>query len=510
MANEIKYKITADNSQFKNAMRDAGSSVSSLGSQLTSLAAAFGVSFGVSKILEAGMAYEKAGIQLKTLTGSATEAKRIMEGLQSDALKSPFNLDAIVKVNNSLMSAGVSADRSREDVKNLSNAIAATGGGNDELMRMAVNLQQIKNVGKATAVDIKQFAYAGINVYSVLNDYADKHKIKIDKNNISYELLTDALKQAADKGGIYFGALDAYADSTTGKISNLEDQFFKTANTLFIKLQPEINSLITSLSSLLTWIGNNVELLKGIGKAVLILTGLWAAYNTSIAATTTAQAALNFVMSANPIGQVVIALGLLAGALEIVLGYYDQLKKSYEDTLKGSNKQGESKALRELKAETAEMMKQKGMKSELADQLSRNKLEKKYAEDYKLELREISKLENEIKDLPFFTSIDTKNELGAQLGKHKAQLSFISGARNALTGNLSGLDSGKKSPNASSTPSAPSKKEAVRENITIKIDSLVKHLELHALTLKEGTDDIKKIVGQALQEAVYGVKYAGR
>lgn len=37
----------------------------------------------------------------------------------------------------------------REDAMNLANAIAATGGGNDELARMATNMQQIKTVGKS-------------------------------------------------------------------------------------------------------------------------------------------------------------------------------------------------------------------------------------------------------------------------------------------------------------------------------------------------------------------------
>ena len=50
----------------------------------------------------------------------------------------------------------------------------ATGGGNDELTRMASNLQQIKNAGKATAMDIRQFAYAGIDVYGILADYLGK------------------------------------------------------------------------------------------------------------------------------------------------------------------------------------------------------------------------------------------------------------------------------------------------------------------------------------------------
>lgn len=55
------------------------------------------------------------------------------------------------------------------------------GGGSDELGRMAQNLQQIKNAGKATAADIKQFAYAGIDVYGILADYTGKSTAEVQK-----------------------------------------------------------------------------------------------------------------------------------------------------------------------------------------------------------------------------------------------------------------------------------------------------------------------------------------
>lgn len=46
---------------------------------------------------------------------------------------------------------------------------------------MAQNLQQIKNAGKATAADIKQFAYAGIDVYGILADYTGKSTAEVQK-----------------------------------------------------------------------------------------------------------------------------------------------------------------------------------------------------------------------------------------------------------------------------------------------------------------------------------------
>ena len=56
---------------------------------------------------------------------------------------------------------------------------------------------------------------------------------------------------------------------------------------------------------------------------------------------------------------------------------------------------------------------------------------------------------------------------------------------------------------------APTEKESTRESITLNIDKLVETLELNTTNLTEGASEIKKMVAQALQEAVYSVKYAG-
>jgi hypothetical protein len=51
-----------------------------------------------------------------------------------------------------------------------------------------------------------------------------------------------------------------------------------------------------------------------------------------------------------------------------------------------------------------------------------------------------------------------------------------------------------------------SEKEKVRENITFNITKLVETLSIHSVNLKEGADEIKKIVSDTLQTVVYGVK----
>ena len=67
------------------------------------------------------------------------------------------------------------------------------------LQRMAVNMQQIKNVGKASALDIKQFAYAGIDIYGLLADSMGITREEAAQLDVTYDMLSTALQKASNK-----------------------------------------------------------------------------------------------------------------------------------------------------------------------------------------------------------------------------------------------------------------------------------------------------------------------
>lgn len=181
----------------------------------------------LGEVIQVGLQYnkqiEKYQTALTTLTGSAEKANAVIEQIKKDASATPFDINSLVSANQLLISAGVSADRARKDILNLGNAISATGGGSEELARMAVNLQQIKNVGQATALDIKQFAYAGIDVYGLLADATGKSRKEVSNMKITYNDLTKALANASQEGGKYAGAMEAQSKTVNGMVSTLKD-----------------------------------------------------------------------------------------------------------------------------------------------------------------------------------------------------------------------------------------------------------------------------------------------
>lgn len=170
--------------------------------------------------------FEQARIGLKTFLKTTEEVDRVFSNIQKDALVSAtFDTQGLLSVNSALISAGVQADKAREDTNNLANAIAAVGKGNAELQNMAVNMQQIKNAGKASSMDIKQFAFAGINIYQLLADYTGKTIDQTREMTVTYDLLTASLKKSAQAGGLYYGASEAQSKSINGMISNIGENW---------------------------------------------------------------------------------------------------------------------------------------------------------------------------------------------------------------------------------------------------------------------------------------------
>ena len=235
-----------------NQFATASAKANILANMLTSLGTK-AVSFA-KNFVEMGVSYnaqiEKYTTGLTNMLGSAEAAQQAMENIQEDAAKTPFNVDSLVSANQYLISAGENAGYARKTIMALGDAVAATGGGSDELNRMAQNLQQIANTGKATAVDIKQFAYAGINVYGILADYTGKSTEEVQKMTISYDLLTQALQAASEEGGRYYNSMDTQSQTMNGRVSTLKDNVSQLAGLMTGDLTSALGGVITKLNEM--------------------------------------------------------------------------------------------------------------------------------------------------------------------------------------------------------------------------------------------------------------------
>ena len=213
--------------------------------------AALGAAEGfISSGIEYNAQIEKYTTGFTNMLGSAEAAQQVMSQIQEDAAKTPFDVASLTQANQYLISAGENASYARSTIMALGDAVSATGGGNDELNRMSQNLQQIANTGKATTADIKQFAYAGIDVYGILADYTGKSTAEVQNMTISYDLLTQALQAASEEGGRYYNSMDTQSQTMNGRVSTLKDNVKQLAGLMTGDLSSGIGVAIGKLNDM--------------------------------------------------------------------------------------------------------------------------------------------------------------------------------------------------------------------------------------------------------------------
>lgn len=227
--------------------------------------------------VETGVQYnaqiEKYTTGFTNMLGSAEAAQQAMENIQQDAARTPFNVESLVSANQYLISAGENATYARKTIMALGDAVSATGGGSDELNRMAQNLQQIANVGKASSVDIKQFAMSGINIYQVLADYTGKSVQDVQNMTISYDLLSKSLIAASEEGGRYYNSMDTQSQTMNGQVSTLKDNVSQLAGLLTGDLTGALGTVISKLNEMVVAAqeGYKTDGWAGLGTAILNL-----------------------------------------------------------------------------------------------------------------------------------------------------------------------------------------------------------------------------------------------
>lgn len=283
-----KETQSAANSLNRSA-NTAGSGVSGMASQFAAASAKATVLANMLTLLgtkavsfakgfvEMGISYnaqiEKYTTGFTNMLGSAQAAQEAMQAIQEDAARTPFDVASLTQANQLLISAGENAAYSRKVINALGDAVSATGGGNAELSRMAANLQQIANVGKAATIDIKQFAYAGINIYQILADYTGKSVQEVQKMTISYDLLSQALIAASEEGGRYYNAMDTQSQTMNGRISTLKDNVSQLAGLMTGDLSSGIGVVIGHLNDMVVAAQEayKEDGWKGLGNAILEL-----------------------------------------------------------------------------------------------------------------------------------------------------------------------------------------------------------------------------------------------
>lgn len=178
----------------------------------------------ISSSLKASGQLEMIRANLTTVMGSAELASATFEDLKKFAAATPFEMPGITESAIMLKQSGVAAG---DLISTLTMLGDAAGGSQEKLNRIALNYAQIQSVGKASTMDIKQFAMAGLPIYDAL---ADALKVSneelgsmISNGKVTKDVVVQAFKDMTGEGGAFFNGMARGAVTLDGKISTLND-----------------------------------------------------------------------------------------------------------------------------------------------------------------------------------------------------------------------------------------------------------------------------------------------
>lgn len=145
---------------------------------------------------------------------------------------------------------------------------------------------------------------------------------------------------------LHQGAAADAALTTQGKMKNLTIQMDEAKESIGAALLPVVTALIEKLIPLATWAQENTKVILilagvigGLAGAVLAINAAMKVYQATLVIVKIAQAALNFVMAANPIGVVIVAIMALVAAFVVAYNKSETFREIIQ-TLFGAIKTG--------------------------------------------------------------------------------------------------------------------------------------------------------------------------
>lgn len=197
-----------------------------------------------------------------TLLGSAGEADKVLAQIKKDAASTPFELPGLIQANQLLTSVTKDGMRSESMLLNVGKALAAMGKGQPELDRIIVNLQQIGAVGKASLMDVRQFAFAGIPIFEMLQQRTglagDALSDFISEGGVTFELLEDMFNKAGGAGGRFADAFKNQAGTFNQLLSNMKDNI-TVAMADIVQSSGVFDILKNAMAGVSEWVANNQQ-----------------------------------------------------------------------------------------------------------------------------------------------------------------------------------------------------------------------------------------------------------
>lgn len=156
---------------------------------------------------------------LTAVTGSAAEAKSALDFLAGVAEEQKLEFEPLVEAYQRMRALGYSAEQTRDFIREMGNAIEASGGGSEDLTGVVNALSKITDKGEAAAKQLMQMGEALPALRAIFKEqFGSETAADIDKLNLSSKELFEGIlrglkKIETQKGGVLDAASPEYLAS---------------------------------------------------------------------------------------------------------------------------------------------------------------------------------------------------------------------------------------------------------------------------------------------------------
>ena len=226
----LRVIISAELKKFERAMSRAEKRLDSFGNELGKIGAGLTASISVpiglagAKALKTAANFEKLQMQLNVLEGSAAKGAKSFERLVKFSAATPFQLDELVKANNTLLGFGVSSEVAFDSLKAIGDIAAVSGG---DMQGITVAFGQAAAAGRLMGQDLLQLVNNGVPIIDLLAESMGvaKEEIKemVSEGKVTFDVLLKAFKDATSEGGKFEGGMKKLSTTLSGLASTLQD-----------------------------------------------------------------------------------------------------------------------------------------------------------------------------------------------------------------------------------------------------------------------------------------------
>lgn len=281
-----------------------------------------------------------------------TTIDKLQKSTKQYADETVYDLSTVQNTTAQLAANGVKGyDQLTQAAGNL-NAVA--GGTPDTFSSVAMALTQTAGQGKLTTENWNQLADAIPGASGVL--MASLEKAGAYTGNFrdamaAGEITADEFNAALMEVGTDPVAVEAAKSTETmeGALGGLQATIVGGLSDAITTIKPTLTGLVNGLSGAIQFVKDNVSWIAPLAAGIGIAAAAWVAYSTVMAGVgayhaaaaaaegglTIAQWLLNAAMSANPVGLIVIAIGLLIGAIILLVMNWDTVVQFLSDVWQG-------------------------------------------------------------------------------------------------------------------------------------------------------------------------------